>query len=78
VPATTNPAVRRTRIDDYQSQASVWLLTFCCRPSGKLTWGLSREAPAMPVASEPFAVVYEERNRLGVIVADLPEPERRL
>ncbi|HKF09293.1 MAG TPA: hypothetical protein VKB89_11345 [Xanthobacteraceae bacterium] len=23
----------------------------------------------MPVASEPFAAVYEERNRLGVIVA---------
>ena len=23
----------------------------------------------MPVASEPFASVYEERNRLGVIVA---------
>jgi hypothetical protein len=23
----------------------------------------------MPVASEPFAAVYEDRNRLGVIVA---------
>src|SRR6266478_3029816 len=33
------------------------------------TRGLSREAPAMPVASEPFAAVYEDRNRLGVIVA---------
>jgi hypothetical protein len=31
--------------------------------------GLSREAPAMSVPSEPFAAVYEDRNRLGVIVA---------
>jgi hypothetical protein len=30
---------------------------------------IAREALAMPVASEPFEVVYEERNRLGVIVA---------
>src|SRR5215469_6296297 len=30
---------------------------------------LSREPHAMSVPSEPFAAVYEDRNRLGVIVA---------
>ena len=66
-----NPSpVRRAGIDEYQSEAQ-----FCCRLllSNKRQapgpWGLSREAPAMPVPSEPFAAVYEDRNRLGVIVA---------
>jgi hypothetical protein len=42
--ATKNPGlVRHVAIDDYQSQASVLLPTFCCRPSGKLQdLGLSR------------------------------------
>jgi hypothetical protein len=43
---------------------------FAIRTDGKLQdGGLSREAPAMSVPSEPFAAVYEDRNRLGVIVA---------
>src|SRR5262249_19980272 len=54
----------RAGIDEYQAEASVSL------PTSQLNSGkLSREAPAMSVPSEPFAAVYEDRNRLGVIVA---------
>ena len=62
----------RAGIDEYQSEASVSLPTFLpnkAAASSKDRVGPSREAPAMPVPSEPFAAVYEDRNRLGVIVA---------
>jgi hypothetical protein len=62
----------RAGIDEYQSEASVFAADFSAEQSGgKLQdrVGPSREAPAMPVPSEPFAAVYEDRNRLGVIVA---------
>jgi hypothetical protein len=62
----------RAGIDEYQFGASVSLPTFLpneAAASSKDRVGPSREAPAMPVPSEPFAAVYEDRNRLGVIVA---------
>jgi hypothetical protein len=61
----------RAGIDEYQFGASVSLPTFLpneAAASSKDRVGPSREAPAMPVPSEPFAAVYEDRNRLGVIV----------
>jgi hypothetical protein len=62
----------RAGIDEYQSDAPVSLPTSAVEQSGgKLQdrGGHRGEAPAMPVPSEPFAAVYEDRNRLGVIVA---------
>jgi len=56
--------VRRAGIDEYQSEASVSLLL-----SNKRQARYRGEAPAMSVPSESFAAVYEDRNRLGVIVA---------
>jgi hypothetical protein len=58
--------VRCAGIDEYQSEASISLGLLL---SNQAASSLSREAPAMPVPSEPFAAVYEDRNRLGVIVA---------
>jgi hypothetical protein len=66
--STKNPSVR-AGIDEYHSEASVLLPTSAVEQQAPGPWGLSREAPAMPVPSEPFATVYEDRNRLGVIVA---------
>jgi hypothetical protein len=55
--ATKNPSpVRRAGIDEYQSEASVLLPTSAVeQAASSRTLGLSREAPAMPVPSEPFA-----------------------
>jgi hypothetical protein len=67
VPAIKNPGlVRGGRIDEYQPEASVLVPTSAVERSAG---SLSREAPAMSVPSEPFAAVYEDQNRLGVIVA---------
>jgi hypothetical protein len=62
----TNPALRAVPVLTNTNPGR----QFCCRlphkPPGP---GAIAEAPAMPVPSEPFAAVYEDRNRLGVIVA---------
>jgi hypothetical protein len=60
----------RGGIDEYQSEASVLLPNSAVeQAASSRTSGAIAGGPAMPVPSEPFAAVYEDRNRLGVIVA---------